>query len=53
MIVTTVVQCACVIFSLVCLGQAIKKDATNFDKGLFGAFCFLFLILCIGLQGVR
>lgn len=53
MIAITVVQCVCVIFSLVCLGQAIKKDATNFDKGLFGVFCFLFLILCIGLQGVR
>ena len=49
----TIVQCACVIFSLVCIGQAIKKDATNFDKVLFGVFCFLFLILCIGLQEVR
>lgn len=48
-----IVQCACVIFSLVCIGQAIKKDATNFDKVLFGVFCFLFLILCIGLQEVR
>lgn len=53
MIAITIVQCTCVIFSLVCLGQAIKKDATNFDKVLFGVFCFLFLILCIGLQGVR
>lgn len=53
MITVTVVQCACILFSLVCLGQAIKKDATNFDKVLFGVFCFLFLIMCIGLQGVR
>lgn len=53
MITVTVVQCACILFSLVCLGQAIKKDATNFDKILFGAFCFLFLIMCIGLQEVR
>lgn len=51
--ITTIVQCACVLFSLVCLGQAIKKGATNFDKGLFGIFCFLFLILCVGLQGVK
>ena len=48
-----IVQCACVTFSLVCIGQAIKKDATNFDKVLFGVLCFLFLILCIGLQEVR
>ena len=53
MIATIVVQCVCVIFSLVCIGQAIKKDATNFDKVLFGVFCFLFLVLCIGLQGVK
>ena len=53
MIATTIVQCACVIFSLVCLGQTIKRDASNFDKALFGAFCFLFLMLCVGLQGVR
>ena len=53
MIAITVVQCACILFSLVCLGQTIKKEATNFDKGLFGVFCFLFLVLCIGLQGVR
>ena len=49
---TIVVRCTCILFSLVCLGQAIKKDATNFDKGLFGVFCFLFLLLCISLQGV-
>ena len=53
MIATTIVQCACAIFSLVCIGQAIKKDATNFDKALFGVFCFLFLMLCVGLQGVK
>lgn len=53
MIAINVVQCICVLFSLICLGQAIKNHATNFDKVLFGAFCFLFLILCIGLQGVR
>lgn len=53
MIATTIVQCACVLFSLVCLGQAIKKDAANFDKVLFSIFCFLFLMLCISLQGVR
>ena len=53
MIAINVVQCTCVIFSLVCLGQAIKRDATNFDKALFGVFCFLFLMLCVGLQGVR
>ena len=53
MIAFNVVQCTCVIFSLVCLGQTIKRDASNFDKVLFGVFCFLFLILCIGLQEVR
>ena len=53
MIATIVVQCACVLFSLVCLGQTIKRDASNFDKALFGVFCFLFLMLCVGLQGVR
>ena len=53
MIATIIVQCACVLFSLVCLGQTIKRNATNFDKVLFGGFCFLFLMLCIGIQGVR
>ena len=53
MIAINVVQCVCVIFSLVCLGQTIKRDASNFDKVLFGIFCFLFLMLCVGLQGVR
>lgn len=53
MIATIVVQCACVLFSLVCLGQTIKRNATNFDKSLFGVFCILFLLLCVGLQGVR
>ena len=53
MIAINVVQCVCVIFSLVCLGQTITRDASNFDKVLFGIFCFLFLMLCVGLQGVR
>lgn len=53
MIAISVVQCVCVIFSLVCLGQTIKRDASNFDKVLFGVFCFIFLMLCVGLQGVR
>lgn len=53
MIVTTVAQYICIIFSLVCLGQAIKKDATNFDKISFCAFCLIFLLLCVGLQGVK
>ena len=53
MIATTVVQCTCVLFSLICLGQVVKKDATNFDKIVLGIFCFLFLILSIGLQGVK
>ena len=53
MIATIIVQCACVIFSFICLGQAIKKTTTNFDNVLFSVFCFLFLILCIGLQGVK
>lgn len=53
MIAINVVQCACVLFSLVCLGQTIKRDASNFDKVLFGVFCFIFLMLCVGLQGVR
>lgn len=53
MIATTIVQCACVIFSLVCLGQTIKRGASNFDKVLFGIFCYTFLMLCVGLQGVR
>lgn len=53
MIAINVVQCVCVIFSLVCLGQTIKRDASNFDKVLFGVFCFIFLMLCVGLQGVR
>lgn len=53
MIATTIVQCVCVVFSLVCLGQTIKRDASNFDKVLFGIFCYAFLMLCVGLQGVR
>lgn len=53
MMAISVVQCACVVFSLVCLGQTIKGGASNFDKALFGVFCFLFLMLCVGLQGVR
>ena len=53
MIAINVVQCVCVVFSLVCLGQTIKRDASNFDKVLFGVFCFIFLMLCVGLQGVR
>lgn len=53
MIAMDVVQCACVIFSMVCLGQTFKVGASNFDKVLFGVFCFLFLMLCVGLQEVR
>lgn len=53
MIAINVVQCACVVFSLVCLGQTIKRDASNFDKVLFGIFCYAFLMLCVSLQGAR
>jgi hypothetical protein len=53
MIATTVVQCACLIFSLVCLGQAINNGATKFDKISFCVFCLIFLLLCVCLQGVK
>ena len=53
MITVIVVQCACILFSLICLGQVIRKDATNFDKFLFGIFCLIFLVTCIIVQGVK
>ncbi len=48
-----IVQIACILFSVVSIGQAIKNRATNFDKVSFSVFCILFLLLCVGLQGVR
>ena len=51
--ITTIVQCACILFSVISIGQAIKNRATNFDKVYFGVFCILFLLLCVGLQGVK
>lgn len=47
------VQVMCILFSLICIGQAIKNGATKFDKISFCVFCFLFLMLCVGLQEVR
>ena len=49
----TVVQIACILFSIISIGQAIKNGATKFDKVSFSVFCILFLLLCVGLQGVR
>lgn len=48
-----IVQIACILFSVVSIGQAIKNGATKFDKVSFSVFCILFLLLCVGLQGVR
>ena len=48
-----VVQIACILFSVISLGQAIKNGATKFDKGSFSVFCLLLLLLCVGLQEVR
>lgn len=48
-----IVQIACILFSVVSIGQAIKNGATSFDKISFSVFCILFLLLCVGLQGVR
>ena len=47
------VQIMCILFSLICIGQAIKYGATKFDKISFCVFCFIFLLLCVGLQEVR
>lgn len=47
------VQIMCILFSLICIGQAIKHGATKFDKISFCAFCLIFLLLCVGLQEVR
>lgn len=46
MIAIVMVQCICVLFAAVCLGQVIRKDATNFDKIVLGILCFLLLVLC-------
>lgn len=48
-----VVQIMCILFSLICIGQAIKNGATKFDKISFCVFCLIFLLLCVGLQGVK
>lgn len=48
-----VIQIMCILFSLICIGQAIKNGSTKFDKISFCAFCLIFLLLCVGLQGVR
>lgn len=48
-----VIQIMCILFSLICIGQAIKNRATKFDKISFCVFCLIFLLLCVGLQGVR
>lgn len=48
-----VVQIACILFSVISIGQAIKNRATNVDKVYFSIFCILFLLLCVGLQGVK
>ena len=48
-----IVQIACILFSVVSIGQAIKNGATKFDKVSFSVFCFIFLALCVGLQGVK
>lgn len=47
------VQIMCLLFSIICIGQAIKNRATKFDKISFCVFCLVFLLLCAGLQGVR
>ena len=47
----TVVQIACILFSVISIGQAIKNGATKFDKVSFSVFCILFLLLCVGLRG--
>ena len=48
-----IVQIACILFSVVSIGQAIKNGATKLDKVSFSVFCILFLLLCVDLQGVR
>lgn len=48
-----VIQIMCILFSLICIGQAIKNGATKFDKISFCVFCLTFLLLCVGLQGVK
>lgn len=48
-----VIQIMCILLSLICIGQAIKNGATKFDKISFCVFCLIFLLLCVGLQGVK
>lgn len=48
-----IIQIMCILLSLTCIGQAIKNGATKFDKISFCVFCLIFLLLCVGLQGVR
>ena len=48
-----VIQIMCILLSLICVGQAIKNGATRFDKISFCVFCLIFLLLCVGLQGVK
>ena len=50
---SVVIQIMCILFSLICIGQAIKNGATKFDKISFCVFCLIFLLLCVGLQGVK
>jgi hypothetical protein len=48
-----VIQIMCILLSLICVGQAIKNEATRFDIISFCVFCIIFLLLCVGLQGLK
>lgn len=48
-----VVQIESALVAIICIGLAIENGATKFDKITFSVFCFIFLALCVGLQGVR
>lgn len=48
-----VIQIVCLLLAVCSLGNAFRGNATKFDKISFSVVSILYLIMCIGLQGVK
>jgi hypothetical protein len=53
MVLFTITQAVCVMLSVASLGHSMKKDASKFDRIVYCVCSVGYILLCVGLQGVK
>lgn len=48
----TLTQFVCILLAVISMGQSIQKEASKFDRVLYGVYSIIFVFLIVLIEGV-